>query len=428
MVTSKKLNDQAWEAIFRKYNILKKIEQNGVFLIKSSVINKFRESRLMTKFDHVEDLPKIFKDNNLSILPTSRWTYAIGDFCAHMNLDYDSKKIVNVQPRTDLESLDCNNLFSEAVALNYALLTGMLTNVLDETCEQTINGRMSSQRFSFNIKNINNTYRLIEVDKAQIEIDWWYEGNSKLALIEAKMGKCDDFIVRQLYYPYRLRSGKIQKEIVPILMTVSNDVFSFFIFKFNEENDYSSISLVEQKNFIIWFESISLDEIVEISNTVSMVESPQIPFPQADDFEKCVNMLEILFLWEKTKKEIAEEYSFTMRQADYYTNATKYLGLVEKSSCNARAVSLTPLARDIMGKSRRDRILSLIKVILSHWAFNKSFKKYLDLGERPTREDIVQIMKEQHIYRIRSDTTYKRRSSTVMGWIERIIATTEERE
>jgi|GEM_PF-4504426 hypothetical protein len=55
-----------------------------------------------------------------------------------------------------------------------------------------------------------------------------------------------------------------------------------------------------------------------------------------------------------------------MRQADYYTNATKYLGLVEKSSHNTKAISLTPLARDIMGKSRRSRILSLIKIILSH--------------------------------------------------------------
>jgi hypothetical protein len=72
MATLKKLNDEAWEAIFKKYNILKKIEKNGVFLIKSSVINKFRESRLMTKFDHIDDLPEIFKDNNLSILPTSR--------------------------------------------------------------------------------------------------------------------------------------------------------------------------------------------------------------------------------------------------------------------------------------------------------------------------------------------------------------------
>jgi len=428
MATLKKLNDEAWEAIFKKYNILKKIEKNGVFLIKSSVINKFRESRLMTKFDHIDDLPEIFKDNNLSILPTSRWTYAIGGFCTHMKLDYDSKKIVNVQPRTDLESLDCNNLFSEAVALNYALLTGMLANVLDENCEQTINGRMSCQDFSFNIKNVNNEDYFIEVDKAQIEIDGWYEGNSKLALVEAKMGKCDDFIVRQLYYPYRLRSSKIKKEVVPILMTVSNDVFSFFIFKFNEENDYSSISLVEKKNFIIWFESISLDEITAISNTISIVESPQIPFPQADDFEKCVNMLEILSFWDKTKKEIAEKYSFTMRQADYYTNATKYLGLVEKSSHNTKAISLTPLARDIMGKSRRSRILSLIKIILSHWVFNESFKKYLELGERPTRENIVQIMKKQDLYGIDSDSTYERRSSTVMGWIERIIATTEEEE
>lgn len=60
--------------------------------------------------------------------------------------------------------------------------------------------------------------------------------------------------------------------------------------------------------------------------------------------------------------------------------------------------------------------------------FNESFKKYLELGERPTRENIVQIMKKQDLYGIDSDSTYERRSSTVMGWIERIIATTEEEE
>ena len=49
------------EAAFEKHGILEKIEKHGVFEITSSQINKFREARLMTKFDHRKNLPEIFK-------------------------------------------------------------------------------------------------------------------------------------------------------------------------------------------------------------------------------------------------------------------------------------------------------------------------------------------------------------------------------
>ena len=43
----------------------------------------------------------------------------------------------------------------------------------------------------------------IEVHNSQIEIDAGYEGLQKLALIEAKRDLSIDFLVRQLYYPFR---------------------------------------------------------------------------------------------------------------------------------------------------------------------------------------------------------------------------------
>ena len=43
----------------------------------------------------------------------------------------------------------------------------------------------------------------IIVDSAQIEIDAAYEGEEFLSIFEAKMNISDDFIIRQLYYPYR---------------------------------------------------------------------------------------------------------------------------------------------------------------------------------------------------------------------------------
>lgn len=77
---SKSKNDIAWEQLFDKYRILDRIGSSGRASISATEINKFREARLMTKFDHRSQLPKLFVDNDLSILPTSRGTYEIGIF------------------------------------------------------------------------------------------------------------------------------------------------------------------------------------------------------------------------------------------------------------------------------------------------------------------------------------------------------------
>lgn len=69
---SKSKNDFAWEKIFEKHKILDKILKDGHIEITATKINEFREARLMTKFDHKSQLPKLFADNKLSILPTSR--------------------------------------------------------------------------------------------------------------------------------------------------------------------------------------------------------------------------------------------------------------------------------------------------------------------------------------------------------------------
>jgi hypothetical protein len=63
--------------IFEKYDILSKIDKDGHFEITSSQINEFMESRLMTKFDYSTNLPELFQENRLSILPITRGSYLI---------------------------------------------------------------------------------------------------------------------------------------------------------------------------------------------------------------------------------------------------------------------------------------------------------------------------------------------------------------
>ena len=62
---SESKNDAAWEKLFEKHRILDQLENSDYFLISSNDINEFREARLMTKFDHRSQTPKIFKENKL---------------------------------------------------------------------------------------------------------------------------------------------------------------------------------------------------------------------------------------------------------------------------------------------------------------------------------------------------------------------------
>ena len=58
--------DGAWQKLFDKHNIHEAIERDGYYIITADQIREFREPRLMTKFDHNEDLPIIFKEAKLS--------------------------------------------------------------------------------------------------------------------------------------------------------------------------------------------------------------------------------------------------------------------------------------------------------------------------------------------------------------------------
>ena len=49
-------NDVAWEQLNKKYNIIKEVNDKGHFIIKAIQIKQFREPRLMTKFDHKNNL------------------------------------------------------------------------------------------------------------------------------------------------------------------------------------------------------------------------------------------------------------------------------------------------------------------------------------------------------------------------------------
>ncbi|MGM9998856.1 MAG: type II restriction enzyme [Candidatus Bruticola sp.] len=426
---SKSKNDTAWDKIFEKYHILDKLANDERILISSTEINQFREARLMTKFDHRSQLPRLFIDHDLSILPTSRGTYEIGKFKTFCDFDKDEDDIeINfISFPTIFESIDYRDITSESIAINCAFVSKMLHNFTGEAkLLPTVSGRMSSSAFDFTIDSGQNILK-ISVDNSQIEIDGGYEGDRSLILIEAKNYISDDFLIRQLYYPYRLWSSKIRKRVRPIFLTYSNGIFHLREYEFAIPEFYNSIRLIQHKKYAFQEVRINVESIQNILNSIQVVKEPDLPFPQADSFARVINLCELLkqkgFI---CKSDITQNYDFNHRQTDYYSNAAKYLGLVEVVhenrqmgcvlTCNGSRIFRLPLI---------ERQLEFVKLILEHEAFHNTLRLYFDKGNVPTKDEVIEIMKSASLYNVDSEQTYKRRASTVVSWINWILGLIE---
>lgn len=426
-------NDIAWEKIFEKHKILDRILKDGHIEITATKINEFREARLMTKFDHKSQLPKLFAENKLSILPTSRGGYVIGEFEAFCKFNSNDIEVTPIEFPTFLESLDYRDITSEATAINCAFVSKILHDFTnEENLFPTVSGRMSSSSFSFGINSPKGLFN-INVGNSQVEIDGGYEGDNSLNLIEAKNYISSDFLVRQLYYPYKLWSGKIQKQVRPIFLTYSNGVFHLREYAFSNIEHYNSLVLIKQKKYAIQEGSFNLEALSQIIDTTKLTKEPEIPFPQADSFERVINLCELINQNQvMTKEQYLQDFDFGAidpRQHDYYTNAARYLGLVDKiqdTTTKQTCFILSKLGQKIMNTSLIDRQREFIKLILLHKAFKDVLRLHLDNGEMPNKEIIVEIMKRSKLYNVGSDTTYFRRASTIIGWTNWIINQTEE--
>ena len=420
------LNDSAWEKLFEKYHILDEIDRHGRFVISAGQIKEFREPRLMTKFDHRVNLPRIFSENNLAVLPVTRGDYVISSFSAYQDFEPPAAEVQKISIPPYIQSLMPQFLVSEAIALNCANACGILKDFLeDKALVPTVSGRMGSGEFDFEIETSSGKQRVM-VSNSQIEIDAAYEGINSLSLFEAKRDLSDDFLIRQLYYPFRVWSGRVTKTVKPVFLTFSNGVFYLYQYQFEKPGDYNSLRLVKQKNYAIAAE-IRRTDIESLVQTTPVEQEPAISFPQANSMSRLINLVELLNERPMTKQDITSEYAFDERQTNYYTDAGRYLELIEKVCGEAGNVlfQLTPQGRRIMSLAYRERQLAVAAQILKHMVFQETLKLCLQCGAMPDTKTVVQIMRKAGLYRVEAESTYERRSSTITSWTHWILSLIE---
>ena len=429
VIVKKGKNDEAWEKLFDKYDILSEIDRNETFSIRSKQINEFREARLMTKFDHSNQLPEIFSKNNITILPDSRGNYILGKFKMFEELKHKNLKPISMKIPDFIQSLDITKITSESSALNIAHMSQMIDSVMRTKHNEpqsllTLSGRMSSGSLQYNILNVNKKIHEFSVENAQIEIDGSYENLNKILIVEAKNKIPLDFNIRQLYYPFRLYQNlNTTKDITPVFFTYADDIFSFHVYKFTDTMNYSSIKKVEQINFILDDSlDLNLEEVKQISATVREVEEPKnVPFPQADTFTRILDMIDYIYE-RKNKYELAEAYDFDLRQSDYYANALVYLGLATKQDYYFKLNNEGIKIKNMHNSNKRNALI--ISKILSHKPFKLAFDSTLKNGGEYDRKYISKVLLD-NVKSINSISTANRRMQTVIAWLNWIFSVIE---
>ena len=418
----KKTVAQLWEEIFTDYNILNEIKENGYFKITADQIRVYKEPRLMAKFDFSKQLPKVFKENDLGILPIRNGEYVIGKFNLFetiKNTKYEEINIKKVELPSFIETIDPDNIYSESNALNVASLSGMFKDAFNEELSETIQGKMRTNTFDFIISS-NEVENSIEVNGAAIEIDGGYESKSKVVLVEAKNSMPEDFVIRQLYYPYRHWKDKVTKEIVPVFFAYDNGVYNMFIYSFEDLYNYNSLKLNKIKRYMISSKSAETvkKEIFQNIELVNELPQDEVPLPQADSFSKVIGALELISNDVNTANDIANELEFDNRQGKYYIDALRYLELVQKGDKYGE-YKLSPYGFALVNVDIKTRNEKIIGLILKHKPFYDAYKYFIENGELLSRKDIKDIIRK-YIPEM-AEETVNRRASTIRGWIQWII-------
>ena len=422
--------DITWTKLNDKHHILDAIKDKGYFIISAKQIGEFQEARLAVKFDYSDARPELFVKNNLSILPITRGDYYISHINAYHNFESDTSKITYLTPPEHIKSLDVTSINSESKALNMAYISGILADFLeDENLLPTVSGRMSSESFAFyaNVVGevVTNEDSTVTVENSQIEIDAAYEGVKSLALMEAKRDLTDNFLIRQLYYPFRTWQQKMAKKPVrPVFLIYSNSIFYLYEYRFNDLQHYNSLELVKHKRYCLEDTHISVEDVQKILKKLWFNKEPNIQFPQANSFERVINICELLYINDMEKD------SFDVRQSSYYLDAARYLGLVEKSLDldGHDCYTLTQLGKSLFSMSYKQRQAKLIETILSYKSFYLTYEAYRNNNEMPSKAEIVSYIRQAGVVDPKtglpySDSTNKRRASTVSAWVRWIINT-----
>ena len=399
---------EKWELIIEKLKIDVSKPVNFVTANQIKSITQ-EEPRLMAKMDRYENLPQVFKENNLFLLPKNRKEYAIIKGNGYHKLESIDKKLeIYLTSKPFPES--AIGIESESVFLDYANSCGLLEKLCQtNNLTPSVRGRRTTPKFSFKVKN--GSLNTINVEHAQIEIDSSFETLDQIIIFEAKIGQQpDSFNIRQLYYPFRTFYGK--KKIIRnffFYLIPNEKKYLFWEYRFDPYDEFNSIKLVDSRKYRI---KLSNPISAKIYQKIQPIYN-RMNIPQADDINKIIEFPLRVFEGYDTSAKMINAFGFVKRQSSYYRQASELLGLVILDN---NKYKLTQKGEEFLKLSSEQKSNFVCKLLLEFPIINEIFLQIsIDKTKVFTRNDIIELLKKKsHI----TGSTLKRRAQTIVSWFK----------
>ncbi len=356
----------------------------------------------MAKMDSVEELPRIFWNNGLFLLPINRQGYVIvkGEGYHQLERILDSPKI----HRTSYPfPISCSDVTSERVYLDYAFSSGLLAKVTGvNNLNISFGDKRTTPSFSFKVNRSS-----ISVDRAQIEIDAVYANEDEIVIVEAKIGIPNTFNIKQLYYPLRTFHGR-KKRIRNFFFCFDPDhkTYLFWEYRFKSYKDFESIELVKCSRY-----KIELSEIISAKDYRMIKPTIGSDIPQANDVNKIIQFPYRVFDGYDTSRKMTDAFCFVERQSSYYRHAAEILDLVTSSQNKYR---ITAIGEKLLSLPAEQKSMFVCKLLLGFAIMNEIFLQIsVDHNKVMTKQDIIKILRNRS--QLTGDTL-GRRAQTILAW------------
>ena len=405
--------EAAWEKLVRE-----KVDiRSDLFVITKADIESVtgNELRLMAKVDFSADLPDALRKHGYFILPVKNGEYVLVRGNGYHVLEELPEPPVIFRPQLDFELETLGVGDSESQHLDYSFNVGLIEHFASTPgLRQTIRNRKRMPAIDFSVGKVGPIHVRAGV---QVEVDLGCEGRNDLVLIEAKTGDPKDFIIRQLFYPYRKWRLEIPKKKTRPWFFCSQEVsgrrlYKFWEYEFEDDNQYQSLRLKRGKSFLVQpnKKHLTVDELLRV-HVQDRSRSQIWDVPQADTFERVAEIPLLIAQGINTARKVAAHYSFDPRQSSYYRQAAEFLGLVRQEK--NFTYSLTDLGRNYV-KLPADERRQLLAGLVAHFppmrAVLESPSKTGGIGRK---EVATLLAKHAKI----SCTTPGRRASTILAWL-----------
>lgn len=404
--------DIAWVKVIEELKLdLKRDLSND---IPASAFRRYAdlEARNAAKIDESKALPPVLGDNHLFPLPIRNGVYKL-----IRGNGFHKLEEISGSPRRFQSFLKKPPGQGESLFVHYSMNCGLLS---DFTKKMQINkideGLRGAKPFEFWVDNVGPIYQ----DGSQIQVDGLFSAGDSVIILEAKARKCRDFVIRQLYYPYRhWRLEEPEKSIETYLMRIDpkTGIYEFWKYAFPQERNYNSIELVEKAAYVVDVRPHSGKDLQRIrpdnsvkyvpqANRVSLIE--RIPFLVAHGIID--------------SELLSNELGYAERQGNYYSEAAEALGLIKREAVrnNRYLFELTNLGRTYMEErnDRRNEMLAkqMMRLPIMKITFDILVSQTFDaIGSTCglSKEDITTIVRENARL---TGKTPRRRASCIMSW------------